>query len=114
MLQAYGLKQYCNKIGIRAEIVCYEPPFLTGRHWWIPYVRKLCQKNITSVIDPVFLLSKAEWRKIEKKSGKKGYLFVYMTEYNQESTDFARKLAKDRKLPVIEVKKGKKRRRETV
>ena len=246
MLQAYGLKQYCHKIGIRADIVRYEPPFLTGRHWYvpyvpvggiskmlmnglggwkanltmgtdffrlranmasfreeylvrkgqkelhficglkklpyryyivgsdqiwnpditiglrnayfgvfandrkekviaygaslggsslaseydkkfrellqsvdeislreseaIPYVKKLYKKNISSVIDPVFLLSKEEWQKIEKKSGKKGFLFVYMTEPNQELTDFARKLAKDRQLQIIETKKGKKKK----
>ena len=46
----------------------------------------------------------------EKKSGKKGFLFVYMTEPNQELTDFARKLAKDRQLQIIETKKGKKKK----
>lgn len=248
MLQAYGLKQYCHKIGIEADIVRYEPPFLTGRHWWIPYVpvgggrkilktgliewkvhrtmgsgffrlrtsmrdfrkkyliekgqrkiyfvrglrklpyryyivgsdqiwnpditlglrkayfgafvnprkekviaygaslggselspkydrefqmllqsvdavslreaeaisyvKRLYQKqDISSVIDPVFLLQKEEWQKLEKKSGKKGFLFVYMTEYNQELTDFARNLAKDRKLNIVEVKKGKKQKK---
>ncbi len=38
MLQAYGLKTYLCHNGIRAEIVCYEPPYMTGRHWWFPYV----------------------------------------------------------------------------
>lgn len=38
MLQAYGLKQYLRSHGIRAEIVPYEPPYMTGRHWWIPYI----------------------------------------------------------------------------
>lgn len=37
MLQAYGLKSYLCKNGIKAEIVRYEPFFMTGRHWWIPY-----------------------------------------------------------------------------
>lgn len=37
MLQAYGLKTYLRGRGIRADIVRYEPPFMTGRHWWIPY-----------------------------------------------------------------------------
>lgn len=243
MLQAYGLKQYCNKIGIRAEIVRYEPPFLTGRHWYVPYVpvggiskmlmnglggwktnlamgtdffrlranmasfreeylvrkgqkklrficglkklpyryyivgsdqiwnpditlglrkayfgaftnrrkekviaygaslgsgkllpkydrafgallqsvdaislrepealpyvKKICKRDtILSVIDPVFLLQKEEWQRVEKNAGKKGFIFVYMTEYNQKLLDFARKLARDRKLQIIEVKKG--------
>ncbi len=38
MLQAYGLKTYLRGKGIEADIVPYEPPFMTGRHWWIPYV----------------------------------------------------------------------------
>lgn len=38
MLQAYGLKQYLCDMGIKTEIAAYEPPFLTGRHWWFPYV----------------------------------------------------------------------------
>ena len=37
MLQAYGLKRFLCDSGIGAEIVRYEPPYMTGRHWWIPY-----------------------------------------------------------------------------
>lgn len=38
MLQAYGLKNYLCGKGIKADIVRYEPFFMTGRHWWIPYL----------------------------------------------------------------------------
>lgn len=38
MLQAYGLKEYLKQQNVKAEIVRYEPPYMTGRHWWIPYV----------------------------------------------------------------------------
>lgn len=38
MLQAYGLKTYLREHGVRADIIPYEPPFMTGRHWWIPYI----------------------------------------------------------------------------
>lgn len=37
MLQAYGLKRFLQDSGTAAEIVRYEPPYMTGRHWWIPY-----------------------------------------------------------------------------
>lgn len=37
MLQAYGLKSFLRGNGKDAEIVRYEPPYMTGRHWWIPY-----------------------------------------------------------------------------
>ena len=38
MLQAYGLKEYLKQRNVKVEIVRYEPPYMTGRHWWIPYV----------------------------------------------------------------------------
>lgn len=38
MLQAYGLKRFLEERGITVDIVPYEPPFMTGRHWWIPYI----------------------------------------------------------------------------
>lgn len=37
MLQAYGLKSYVKSINDDTVIVPYAPPFLTGRHWFIPY-----------------------------------------------------------------------------
>lgn len=45
MLQAYGLKTYLRERGIAADIVPYEPPFMTGRHWWIPYIPMKCFLN---------------------------------------------------------------------
>lgn len=38
MLQAYALKRWLLAGGAAAEIVRYEPPFLTGRHWLMPYI----------------------------------------------------------------------------
>lgn len=38
MLQAYGLKQYLKSKKVKAEIIDYQPFFMIGRHWWIPYV----------------------------------------------------------------------------
>lgn len=38
MLQACGLKHFLCRCGIRADIIPYAPPYLTGRHWLIPYV----------------------------------------------------------------------------
>lgn len=37
MLQAYGLKRFLREHGIQADIVRYDPFFMTGRHWWLPY-----------------------------------------------------------------------------
>ena len=38
MLQACALKRRLRADGVAADIVRYEPPFMTGRHWLIPYV----------------------------------------------------------------------------
>lgn len=38
MLQAYGLKQFLCGSGIQADVVRYEPPYMTGRHWLFPYL----------------------------------------------------------------------------
>lgn len=51
MLQAYGLKKYLNHAGLKADIVRYEPIFMTGRNWWVPYAptgnlyRNLCYSS---------------------------------------------------------------------
>ena len=37
MLQAYGLKNFVQKINSDVEIVPYAPYYLVGRHWFIPY-----------------------------------------------------------------------------
>ncbi len=37
MLQAYGLKTFLRRNGKQTDIVRYEPFYMTGRHWWIPY-----------------------------------------------------------------------------
>lgn len=38
MLQACGLRYFLRRRGIQADIIPYAPPYLTGRHWLIPYV----------------------------------------------------------------------------
>lgn len=38
MLQAYGLKKYLFDKGAGGSIIRYEPCFMTGRHWWLPYI----------------------------------------------------------------------------
>lgn len=38
MLQACGLKTFMCESGIPTQVVHYAPPFMTGRHWFIPYI----------------------------------------------------------------------------
>ncbi len=69
----------------------------------IPYVKRFCKGEVTAVLDPVFFLPKETWRAPEKK----GYIFVYITEKNQELTDYVKKLSKETGLPVIETRTGR-------
>lgn len=242
MLQAYGLKTYLRGKGIEAEIVPYEPPFMTGRHWWIPYapigsahdimkfgwngwwnnlklgkkffvrranmkrfrkqyllthrvkkvffisqfkklpyqyyivgsdqiwnpditcglkpayfgffeskrkkkviayaaslgsdrllgkydrefaeflqyvdvisvrekaaisyIKQFCRGEVFEVSDPVFLLKKEDWYQIENVSDFESYIFVYMTEYNNELIEYVKKLAREKNLMIIMTKGG--------
>lgn len=239
MLQAYGLKAYLREKNIKADIIPYEPPFMTGRHWWIPYIpagsilkilrrswkgwrrnlklgkffferrknmrqfreeyligtrqrrfffsfslenlhyqyyivgsdqiwnpditlglrrvyfgafknknkkkviayaasmgkeslpdeydmqfseliksvdhisvrennaisyiNRFYKGKIYSVLDPVFFLQKDDWQKIEKLPGEERYIFIYMTERNEELVDYVMKLAKKEDLLIINV-----------
>ena len=242
MLQADGLKEYLRKKGFDVEIVCYEPPFMTGRHWWIPYIpegglfgiirhgwhgwrrnlklgktfferrknmrqfrkkylietvqkkllfagqlrklayqyyivgsdqiwnpditlglrkvyfgafksgekekiiayaaslggeclsdkydrkfseflryvnvisvrenaaipyiKRFCGKRVSAMPDPVFLLKKNEWQKIEKMPNRENYILVYMTEYNEELVHYVKVLSQKKDLWIIQVQGG--------
>ena len=73
----------------------------------IPYVKRFCKGEVTAVLDPVFFLPKETWQKMERAPEKKGYIFVYITEKNQELTDYVKKLSKETGLPVIETRTGR-------
>lgn len=58
------------------------------------------------VIDPVFLLTKEQWRKIETKSSiKKKYILFYNLLNTPESKQFAEQLSLKKNLPIKEVNK---------
>lgn len=70
----------------------------------IQYISRFCDKKVTAVLDPVFLLDKKEWEKIENAPETGGYILVHMTERVQEILDYARRLSEDKGLPVIELR----------
>lgn len=75
----------------------------------VPYVERLYGKKVTAVLDPVFFLKKESWQKVERipeKAQNRKYILVYVTEPNQEMSDYAKKLSLDTGLPVIEVRAG--------
>lgn len=70
----------------------------------IPYLERFNRRNITAVLDPVFLLEKKEWEKIEKIPEKQGYILVYTTEYDKGLIDYVQELSRNKGLSVIQLK----------
>lgn len=73
----------------------------------VAYVKAFYKKEVAAVLDPVFFLKKADWQKVEEQPSKTGYIFVYITEINQELSEYVRKLSQEKRLPVIEVSAGR-------
>lgn len=73
----------------------------------IPYVKRFYKGEVTAVLDPVFFLPKETWQKMERAPKQKGYIFVYITEKNQELTDYVKDLSKKTGLPVVETRTGR-------
>lgn len=72
----------------------------------VPYVQRLYQGKVETVLDPVFLLSGKCWKGVAKKPDRKHYILIYQTEQNQELIRFVQSLAADTGLPVVELQIG--------
>lgn len=70
----------------------------------VPYVKRLCGREVTAVLDPVFFLPKEAWQKVELTPKRERFIFLYITEKNEEMTEYAKKLSEDTRLPVVEVR----------
>ncbi|MEO6221388.1 MAG: polysaccharide pyruvyl transferase family protein [Ginsengibacter sp.] len=58
----------------------------------------------SAVLDPVFLLSADEWRRmIKKNSRKKKYLLFYQLLLNHEAEKLVKKIAKEKQLEIIHI-----------
>ena len=67
-------------------------------------VKTLTTKPVVKVLDPVFLLTAPEWRKMVKsKPRKKKYLLFYQLLQNAEARDLAKKIAKERNLEIVQI-----------
>lgn len=69
----------------------------------LPYIERFYRGPVTAVLDPVFLLKREQWQKIERKPKRDGYILFYAVEQNEEMTDFAKRLAERTGLFVIEL-----------
>ena len=70
----------------------------------VPYVEKYCDKKVSVMLDPVFLLGEEFWREVEVLPEKKHYILVYRTEENQEMIHYVKMLSEKTGLPVIELR----------
>lgn len=70
----------------------------------IPYIKRFYKGKVQSVLDPIFLLEKKEWVKVENMFEIGGYILVYATEFNKSLVDYAKKLSIDKGLPVTELR----------
>lgn len=72
----------------------------------IDLVKRLSKKDAIQVLDPVFLLSKEEWKflendVIEKLNLKNGYILLYSMEKNVKLLEYAEKLKKYMNKPIV-------------
>lgn len=57
----------------------------------------------SQVLDPTMLLTKNDWDLIATKITKKNYVLVYQLNYNKAFSDYAKRFAKMKKLPLLRI-----------
>lgn len=67
------------------------------------YVEAHFQRKAAYVMDPVYLLRAEEWHAIEEMPKERGFILYYETEYNEPLRNAACRLARKKKLKVIEL-----------
>lgn len=70
------------------------------------HMKKLGADNVKTVIDPVLLLKKSEWCKMEKKPRIKlpsKYILVYYLEKPSAQDEVVKKVASELQLPVVDI-----------
>lgn len=72
----------------------------------VSYVKKFYDGEVLAVLDPVFLLEKKQWEKIENEPGKKRYILVYVTEMNDELMEYVKRISESKNLSVVELRTG--------
>lgn len=65
-------------------------------------INSISDKDVEVVVDPTFLLEKAEWEKLAEENNKEqDYIFVYMPNFTKEVFEFIRDLGKKEKCKII-------------
>ena len=66
-------------------------------------INSLTNKEVLTHLDPTLLLNKEQWNKLSKCNEKGDYILVYLMSNNDRVLSFAKKLAKEKKLKLINI-----------
>lgn len=72
------------------------------------YIKKVTDKDVTTVVDPTLLLNVEKYDNIAIKPKEQKYLFLYTLIENKNLYKIAKRIAKERKLKIIELSYSKK------
>lgn len=70
----------------------------------ISYIERFYDGKVQAVLDPVFLLNRRKWKSIEKVPDLIRYIFVYMTEKNDDLIRYVRELSMKKKMLIVTLK----------
>lgn len=87
-----------------SELIKYVDAVSVREREAVPYVQSLYKGAVTTVLDPVMLLDREDWYKIEHKPDREGYILVYMTERNDNLIGYAKSLSEHKKIPILELR----------
>ena len=89
-----------------SELIKYVDSISVREESSIPYIKRFYAKDVLAVPDPVFLLKKKSWEKIEKLPDEGGYIVVCITEKNNKLLNYVKELSESYGLPVIKIENG--------
>ena len=89
-----------------SELIKYVDSISVREESSIPYIKQFYSKDVLAVPDPVFLLKKKSWEKIEKLPDEEGYIVVCITEKNNKLLNYVKELSGSYGLPVIKIENG--------
>ena len=69
----------------------------------VPYLEKFRDDAVTAVLDPVFLIGREDWQRVERPPEREGFILLYATERDPALYDYARSLSQEKDLPVVQL-----------
>lgn len=73
----------------------------------IPYLQSFRSDPVVEVLDPVFLLGREKWQCLERLPARNAFILLYVTENDSSSYEYARRLSREKGLPVVQLKAAK-------